>query len=604
LAPIHADNAKAVRALNGAGSRSVRPIELQERRPPDISPLELGLVELPTRPRSEYTASIRREAIDAAEGGRMGPAADLTRAAMTEDAYARGVLGSLVDGLWGLPMTFIGDPTMIAALTDTPDGAGEWRAMFPQPEARKLMAWGVNLGIGVGQMRRRWRQPGEQIVSVEEAEDGTYKIDKPERPIGAHDSRVLRTWDPKYLRCEWWNGPTWWLMTADGEFRITPNDGEWLLYLPYGEIKPWEYGAWKALTLAFVLGRDGMFDRSRHAEVLAPVRVGTVPQGTTQRQRNTYLRQIKEMQRMHAFVLPPGLDYKIVESTARINDIYSQVIGWAERSYRLIYTGNETSTTGSAGFSQGDVQERIAKSVLASFSSSLATCLTEGGLVDWAARNYGAAPEEVPLAKFDCEPPEDKLSKAKTITEAGGSLKSMAEGLSIVGLRITTESATAYAQSFGFAVEPIPVGEAKAAKIDLAPTDKAKAFLVDEVRAGEGYGPIGDERGAKTLAEMDATKAPSDGVGAPPSGTPGAPAANDPADMTPPTDESAAALAAAMTEHGVAACEHDRPNRCPLCGVERERVLIPGSNGAPHTWGIKWRPIVRGTASSATEAPV
>jgi hypothetical protein len=594
LAQIHANNARAVRALNGAGARAVRPIDLQERRPPDISPLELGLVELPTRPRSEYTAEIRREAIDAAEGGRMGPAADLTRAAMTEDPYARGVLGSLVDGLWGLPMNFIGDPTMIAALTDTPEGAGEWRTMFPQPEARKLMAWGVNLGIGVGQMRRRWHEPGEKVVSVEEAEDGSYKIDRPERPIGAHDTKVLRTWDPGRLRCQWWDGPTWWLMTADGEIRITPNDGEWLLYLPYGEIKPWEYAAWKALTLAFILGRDGLFDRSRHAVMLAPVRVGTVPQGTTQRQREKYLRQIKEMQRMHAFVLPPGLDYKIVESTARINDIYSQVIAWAERSYRLIYTGNETSTTGSAGFSAGDVQERIAKSVLSSFSSSLATCLRDGGLVEWAVRNYGVTKPEAPLAKFDCEPPEDKLSKAKTITEAGGSLTAMTDGLQKIGLRITMESATAYAQSFGFAVEPIPAGEAKAAKIDLAPTDKAKAFLVDEVRAGEGYAPIGDDRGKKTLAEMDAAGA------APPGGEaqPDAPApVADAADAEPPTDESAAALAAAMTQHGVATCEHERPNRCPLCGVERERVLIPGLKGAPHTWGIKWRPILRGAGA-------
>jgi len=530
----------------------------------------------------------------------MGPAADLTRAAMTEDAYARGVLGSLVDGLWGLPMTYIGNPAMIEALTDTPDGAGEWRTMFPQPEARKLMAWGINLGVGVGQMRRRWRQPGDDVVSVEEAADGSYRIDLAERPVGARDTRVLRAWDPKWLRCEWWNGPTWWLMTADGEIRITPNDGEWLLYLPYGEIKPWEYGAWKALTLAYVLGRDGLFDRSRHAEVLAPVRVGKVPQGTTQRQRDRYLRQIKEMQRMHAFVLPPGLDYEIVESTSKINDLYTQIIAWAERAYRLIYTGNETSTTGSPGFSQGDVQERIAKSVLSSFSSSLATCLRDGGLVDWAVRNFGATEDEAPLAKFDCEPPEDKLSKAKTITEAGNSIRSMAEGLERVGLRITTESATAYAQSFGFAVEAIPTGETKAAKIDLAPTDKAKAFLVDEVRAGEGYGPIGDERGAKTLAEMDAAATAPPESGAPPPGAPpDAPAPPDAADMAPPTDESSAALAAAMTEHGVATCEHERPNRCPLCGVERERVLIPGVKGAPHTWGIKWRPIARGAGAPA-----
>jgi hypothetical protein len=58
----------------------------------------------------------------------------------------------------------------------------------------------------------------------------------------------------------------------------------------------------------------------------------------------------------------------------------------------------------------------------------------------------------------------------------------------------------------------------------------------------------------------------------------------------PPSDEAAADLAAKMTEHGVARCEHGSSNRCRLCGVERVRDFAPSKKG-DHSWLIKWRPI-------------
>lgn len=53
--------------------------------------------------------------------------------------------------------------------------------------------------------------------------------------------------------------------------------------------------------------------------------------------------------------------------------------------------------------------------------------------------------------------------------------------------------------------------------------------------------------------------------------------------------ESLAALCAKMTEHQVAECEHGFKNRCPKCGIERERDFEPGPEGP--VWNIKWRPI-------------
>lgn len=57
-------------------------------------------------------------------------------------------------------------------------------------------------------------------------------------------------------------------------------------------------------------------------------------------------------------------------------------------------------------------------------------------------------------------------------------------------------------------------------------------------------------------------------------------------------------LAAQMTEHNVEKCEHDKPNRCHICGIERTRRLKFGPDGRPVTdpegrqqWVSTWRPI-------------
>ena len=53
------------------------------------------------------------------------------------------------------------------------------------------------------------------------------------------------------------------------------------------------------------------------------------------------------------------------------------------------------------------------------------------------------------------------------------------------------------------------------------------------------------------------------------------------------------ALALAMTEHQIPSCEHGSTNRCRVCGIERERELVPPSRpGGRHGWRIKWRPIL------------
>lgn len=597
---------------------------MQARGMRNASPLELGLVQLPTRPTSIYTQGMRRAAIEECENGKLRLAADLTLAAITESAYCRGILADLVEGLWGLPRHWTGRPDMIAELDVTPEGVGQFSEMFPQPDAIRLMSWGITLGVGPGQMRRKHGRPGDAYpISPDEA--ANWNETKRARPIGAFDTRVLHAWSPKYLRYQWWDD-SWWMLSADGEFRIDPlddapnldergnetglgtgNPDEWLMYTPYGRHRPWEWGAWKSATQAFIGERDATFDRWRHAEVLAPMRVGKVPAGTTETQRRRYLRQITEMKRLGILVLPPGLDYGVVESTGRVTQVYADIIAAAHQEYAMI-TGAITTAEGASVYNKGgDVQERFTRGILSSFANSLAACLHKGGLVPWARAHYGS--EDAPYPSWDTAAPEDKKTRAETLKTVGEALKTLSEGLELHGASLTFASVQQYMQSTGLAVEQIPV-KTTLPRIDVTPSAREYAYRLGEVRTSDGWPGFGtpeapDPRDDMTIADAEqlakkkATEAPSPTLAAP---APSGPGGEEEADAEPPTDEDAVALAAAMTAHSppVLRCEHNHPNRCRACGVERKRVLIPGSNGGPHSWGVEWRAILRG----APQAPV
>jgi len=158
----------------------------------------------------------------------------------------------------------------------------------------------------------------------------------------------------------------------------------------------------------------------------------------------------------------------------------------------------------------------------------------------------------------------------------------------------------------------------KAPSIALAPTDIAKVVTVNEARASAGLGalmlstgapdPLGlltvDEFSQKKAAEAAAEAAIAEAAPVSPGAvTPAAPqeltADPNEADVAmseAPTDESAANLAAKMTEAALERCEHQRSNRCWMCGIERVRDFDV-VDGVP-TWRVAWRPIGEVTAAS------
>lgn len=120
-------------------------------------------------------------------------------------------------------------------------------------------------------------------------------------------------------------------------------------------------------------------------------------------------------------------------------------------------------------------------------------------------------------------------------------------------------------------------------KPELTAPERLQMFI-DAKNAGFDVDPdqVSRECNLDRPASAPASSAPSP---SPPTGDPIGDAQSDDA----PSEDAAATLAAAMTEHGIERCEHGMPNKCKLCGVERDRGVVPGVNGAPHGWKLAWK---------------
>ncbi len=118
------------------------------------------------------------------------------------------------------------------------------------------------------------------------------------------------------------------------------------------------------------------------------------------------------------------------------------------------------------------------------------------------AESTGSAAQESSAQHTDIE------VDAKQLGDMAKAVKEMSDGLKAVGLRPTSGSVQKIVEALGVDVEPLPVGDAPAVKLELAPTDVARVVKVDEARRSQGLPPIGDERGQLTIPELDAPPPP------------------------------------------------------------------------------------------------
>lgn len=376
-----------------------------------------ALIELQSHTVAEWTPAQVRAALRDADSGKLERVADLVEAIKGDDRV-QGVLSTRSHGLLGLPLTFFGSDVQTQALEGVraQSGAkgipGDWWAMFPEAELAQLVEWGILLGVGLA----------ERVPSTE-------------REIGARSTPRLKVWHPRWLRFDW-ASQSWRLMTSEGEITITPGDGQWILYTPYGSNRPWTHGAWRPIAFAWVLKQFALHDRARHSEVQgSPTRVGTSPEGASEDSRKKFLRSLRAMGRDNAFVMPAGYDYKVIEASSRTWEIYGAQVEWADRAIAVTLTGQSVTTDGTKGFSNGNIHAAVKADLIQFTAESLTTCLHEQGLRPWANDNWGET-VDVAHAHYDTDPPEDRKTQAEALGQLGDAVAKLDSALEKSGRRV------------------------------------------------------------------------------------------------------------------------------------------------------------------------
>lgn len=423
------------------------------------SPPSIAYREAPPRSFGEWDPRLLEAAIQMADGGSLRLAADLCERLLADDRV-QGVLSTRVRGLLRLPIRFELDEDE----EETPEEAALredfWRA-FPEDDLTQLCSWGVLLGVGVGE--QVWEERHGRVLPR------------------------LKVWHPRWLRWDWHSRE--WRLAVDGgaEVTVTPGDGKWVLYTPYGENRPWAHASWKACGLAWLVKRFAVRDGARHFEAHGnPVKVGTAPAGAKAETRREFAADLQRLVGGGAIALPPEYDFKFVEAVGRSGDIFLGWVGWADKAIAVTIAGqNLTSEVTGGSFAAAQVHQTIAHHYVESDEQTLSTTLHDQSLIWWAEFNFGDT-DRAPWVRWDTTPPEDLKSKAETLRTVGEA----AAQLTTAGVKVDT---VALARQFGIPVEEDDEDEATGQLFQYH--FEFGIITINEARARLGLPPIegGDE---------------------------------------------------------------------------------------------------------------
>lgn len=352
---------------------------------------------------TRWDPAMRDAVLYAAEAGelrRLGQFID----AMRSDGLIAGIMGTRTSGMLRVPIKLSGDPFLVELLRGrdpqydaegycTDKGvAGQYWRMFPEAEVASLMFCGIMAGVGIGEM--------------------VPQLDGPP---------IFRCLDLQGLRyCH--ETEKWYYRTLKKEYVVNPGDGRWVLFLPYGSSRPWIKGAWWPVALPFITKQNAAFDRLRwQAQLADPLKVIEAADGADESHRESLIEFIRSAWRRAAgLVTPPKYKAGLVESNGRGYEVYTQGESRADIDIQVALAGQVVTTTGTTGFSSGNVWDDIRLDMVQSIAEALATTIHWQALRPWADRYHGAR-ERAPWVRWDVRSPGQRKAEAealKAVSEA------------------------------------------------------------------------------------------------------------------------------------------------------------------------------------------
>lgn len=444
----------------------------------------------------------------------------------------------------------------------------------------------------------------------------TYGEPDPETGVCMCYTRRWPTWAVQYYRYR----RQFVAITDAGPVDIVSGDGKFTLLADTEE--PHFDGAIRALATEVL---DGTLVKQARASYVDrygnPKWIGTMPTGTAVRspEGDEFFAAMQTIQGPDGVgALPAGAKFDVVGVQSAQNTVFTDALDNVWQFVAAIMLGSDGTMTRGTGVYSAPIFAGVRRDLVDRMLKAMVRGVNMGHVAPWLWMNFGASIDAARAAGEWVDPvldiplPDpDGDARIKSYSDRVTAFHTIIAAERSGGFDVTPERVRQLAASLDIDAPTLaPKAAIPAARLELAPTDIARVVRVDEVRASQGLGPIGDDRGALTIGQLDAWTpagvAPAEAATVDPrEANPDNPAdaLTDEPITEPQSDAAAAKLAEDMTAHGIERCEHGKSNRCRLCGIERTRELVPPSEpgAGDHGWRIVWRPI-GGAPTETTDA--
>lgn len=317
-----------------------------------------------------WTPALVRQAIRNADVGQLEMAAACC-AWLQQDARIVGALQARVDQLMGLPVQFQSsdkaDPK--AHIEDLNDDFSE---AYPESSLSQILTWGLLLGVTTTHHAPTVATSGRIAPNISLWNPGTLNYD---------------------IRTNVWTVRD----VEQAVLTVTPGDGEWGLFTPYGKDRPWASGLWYSISMLAVAKTYAIQDWAKTSEKASMwvFESGLVdrdgyPIVTTKDQRQQLVDALDARGSDAAVALPAGWQLKLLQ-TADNYHIYLDQINMIDTAIAVLIRGGNLSTqvtSGSLAAAQSQAETGDGAKV-SKDSATLGTFLRDQSIKWWAAWNFG-----------------------------------------------------------------------------------------------------------------------------------------------------------------------------------------------------------------------
>jgi hypothetical protein len=300
----------------------------------------------------------------------------------------------------GQPETSNEDDPLCQALEE------DWWAMLTEEHITHLVKWGRVFGFSL-----------LHAVSWEPGPSG----------------RLLpqwETWNPRNTIYDQ-TRRQWQARTATGLIDITPGDGSWLIWTPYGQKRPTSRAPWHSLAYWWLLKQYAIQDwglySNRHGQgVWAATNTSGVI-STDETGRAELARKLANMGRRGSAVPPDGFDLKLIEAQAKTWETFKAQIDAADTASTIALAGQNLSTQVTGGsLAAASVHQVVEGQRIRSISEGLSTAIRSQALGWWASLNFGTD-AVAPWPKWKTEQELDPGELAKRLGPIGTFLGQLAD---------------------------------------------------------------------------------------------------------------------------------------------------------------------------------